>query len=448
MSEELTDLDELAKNYEEKGFFTRVVEMIKGFSAPKNSREYKLALVELQRLQAPLVAIVAPVLGIIILIVVTAVSGSSKEVIKVEIARAQEDLEDLQQDEPEPEDIDQTQDVDVQVDIDVPSPQMDTPAPPSPDPGGAPDTVATAPSPVSMAVPGVAKMRGLEGEGNFGAAVTGKKQDIEGCLVGYLIDTKRDASGKEKTQNMRANDAKLYFDALREVVKSGFAKTELNKHFQVPKRLAVTKMFIPEQPAKNGPAAFGADKDFKEGAWFAYYTGTLKPKKSGKYRFIGYFDEVMVVRINKKIVLECAYGVGPQQNANACPNHAMTGWKAKDTSMDKKIVSPQRNSFMVFGDWVEMKSGQEYTMDLVVGEGPGGACGGLLLIEEEGAKYETVDGRKKYPIFASRPLATKDKDNMKTYKWPFSVDSPIMNGRGTSAFAAMFKEDITVDVDI
>lgn len=448
MSEEIVNMDEIAKQYEERGFFRRLADMFKGLGQPKNSREYKLARIELQRLQAPLIAIVAPVLGVIILIVVTAVTGQSKQVIKVEIARAADDVEELQEDEPEPEEIDMTEDVDVQVDIDVPTPTMDTPAPPSPAPGGEPDSVAAAPSPVSMAVPGVNKMRGLGDEGSFGVAVSGKKQDIEGCLIGNLIDIKRDASGKEKPQNMRGNDAKLYFDEIRAIVSSNFSKSELSKHYVVPKRLAMTKVFIPEQPAKNGPAAFGADKDFKEGAWLAYYTGELKPKENFRARFIGYFDEVMVVKINGKIVLECAYGVGPQQNANACPNHAMTGWKAKDGSMDKKIISPQRNSYMVFGDWVEFKAGQKYKMDLAVGEGPGGACGGLLLIEKEGANYEMVNDRKKYPIFASRPLSVKEKDELGKYKWPIGIDSPQFNGRGKAAKAEVVKEDVSVEVDI
>lgn len=77
--------------------------MFVGLSKPRNSREYKIATVELQRLAAPLLAILLPTLGIIVLIVITAVTSQSKEIIQIEVARAQDDQEELTEEtEPEP----------------------------------------------------------------------------------------------------------------------------------------------------------------------------------------------------------------------------------------------------------------------------------------------------------------------------------------------------------
>ena len=105
---------EIEERFEEKGFFKRLVDMFAGLSKPRSSREYKIARVELQRLAAPLLAILLPTLGIIVLIVITAVTGQSKEVIQIEVARAQDDQEELtEESEPEPEEIDMTQDIDV-----------------------------------------------------------------------------------------------------------------------------------------------------------------------------------------------------------------------------------------------------------------------------------------------------------------------------------------------
>ena len=55
-SEELFELHkaEIEERFEEKGFFRRLKEMFSGLSQPRSSREYKLALTELQRLAAPL----------------------------------------------------------------------------------------------------------------------------------------------------------------------------------------------------------------------------------------------------------------------------------------------------------------------------------------------------------------------------------------------------------
>ena len=86
---------EIEERFEEKGFFRRLLDMFVGLSKPRGSREYKIAAVELQRLSAPLLAILLPTLGVIVLIVITAVTGKSKEVIQVEIATDQADQEEL-----------------------------------------------------------------------------------------------------------------------------------------------------------------------------------------------------------------------------------------------------------------------------------------------------------------------------------------------------------------
>ena len=54
--EEGIDLEAIGKQYEEKGIFTRLGILFSGISKPKNTREYKEARIELQRLAAPLIA--------------------------------------------------------------------------------------------------------------------------------------------------------------------------------------------------------------------------------------------------------------------------------------------------------------------------------------------------------------------------------------------------------
>ena len=104
--EELLDENlraEMAK-YDEIGFFRRILNMFKGFGQPKSSREYKEALIELQRLSAPILAILIPVLFVGVLFVVTAIQAKNKEEIKVEIAQAeQEDKLDEFEEPPETE---------------------------------------------------------------------------------------------------------------------------------------------------------------------------------------------------------------------------------------------------------------------------------------------------------------------------------------------------------
>ena len=84
VEEAVVDLDEIGEKYE-KGYFRRLSDMMTGLKMPHDSREYKLARIELQRQAAPLVAIVTVVMFVIVLIVVTAIQAEKKEVIEVQI---------------------------------------------------------------------------------------------------------------------------------------------------------------------------------------------------------------------------------------------------------------------------------------------------------------------------------------------------------------------------
>lgn len=120
---------EMAK-YDEAGFFRRLFKMFAGFSKPRSSREYKEALIELQRLAAPLLAILLPVLFIGVLFVVTAIQAKEKQEIKVEIAKAEQEekLEEIQ----EPPDVEQPPDTDVDVQMESPTIGPTTESEPTP----------------------------------------------------------------------------------------------------------------------------------------------------------------------------------------------------------------------------------------------------------------------------------------------------------------------------
>lgn len=100
--------EEMAK-FEDDGYFRRLIKMFVGLGRPRNSPEYKEAIVELQRQTAPLLAILLPILVVATLFVVTAVSGAGKRELKVEIVQADQqddaldEIETPQETEPPPE---------------------------------------------------------------------------------------------------------------------------------------------------------------------------------------------------------------------------------------------------------------------------------------------------------------------------------------------------------
>ncbi len=196
MSEDevVVDLQQIEEKYEEKGFFRRISDMAAGLGMPHDTREYKLARIELQRLAAPLIAIVAVTLFVVALIVITAVSAQQKETIEVNIAQVEEDDAPLEEQiEEPPDDIEPPpmEDVEILVDNPTPGPVSDItpmPSPPSQQVSVKPapqDTVAFVDSPVKMK-----SMVGSRTPGSIGAATRGGAgygdANTEACVMKVL----------------------------------------------------------------------------------------------------------------------------------------------------------------------------------------------------------------------------------------------------------------------
>lgn len=125
---------EMAK-FEEDGYFKRLFKMFAGLGRPRSSPEYKQAITELQRQAAPLCAILLPTIFVIVLFVVTAVSGTGKKAVELEIVQAEQQEEELEEPETPPE-SEPPPETDIEVQVDTPSisapsemPQTSAPAP-------------------------------------------------------------------------------------------------------------------------------------------------------------------------------------------------------------------------------------------------------------------------------------------------------------------------------
>ena len=110
-----------AEKYKEEGFFKRFGKMLNGFSRPADSREYKEALIELQRLSAPITAVLVPAIAVIVLIVVSAVNDKKAVPIEIDIADIQQEEDKLEEIKP-PEEVEPPEtEVDPTITTDVPN---------------------------------------------------------------------------------------------------------------------------------------------------------------------------------------------------------------------------------------------------------------------------------------------------------------------------------------
>ena len=114
-------MEEISAAYEEVGFFGRLAKISKGIKMPKSSRESKEARTEIQRLIAPFLAIICPVLFIVVLCVMTEITGRAKTKIDVEIARAQDDDDALEEEVQTEVEQQQPEETEIDITIDTPN---------------------------------------------------------------------------------------------------------------------------------------------------------------------------------------------------------------------------------------------------------------------------------------------------------------------------------------
>ena len=121
------DLEAIGKKFESQTLLQRIKMLMRGLKAPAGSREYKEALIEMQRLLAPVGAIIIPLIFIAILFVCSVPEKTNKDLRNINVAKAEEEAA-LEEPPPEMEDLTETttdQTVETEVLNDISNPSLD-----------------------------------------------------------------------------------------------------------------------------------------------------------------------------------------------------------------------------------------------------------------------------------------------------------------------------------
>ncbi len=443
---------EIAERYEEKNFFKRLKNAFAGLKEPKFSREYKEAVMEIQRLRAPLIAIVSVVLFVIVLIVVTAMEGVKESGIQITRIEAEEQTpppEDMEEEVAEKEVYDDQEEAqnDILANFDL------APATESMQ-ADSMNIVQAVNSPVkfrqSVGTPTTKIGLSLGGMRNYGKG-TGKGlgsggRQVTGDMVGKMFDFKRSADGSSRQFNYK-NDMKL-------MAAKNFKPDEL-PFYAVDRRITASHIFCPSQPASIGPETFGVADQMQPRGWAAHYTTMIMaPTRKAEYRFVGGFDDWMVIWVDGKLVFDATWP--GKAGALYGTLTDTTGNAGKYTFIhDLKLVT---------GEWFELSDTTPVRLDLIVGEQPGGKIGGQLCIEEKGYPYDKgPDGRLILPIFATAPLSTAEREriqanNKREKRNQIKIDMvPVFGADAIKATRELMggarasnwtKDDVAVDIDI
>jgi hypothetical protein len=191
---------------------------------------------------------------------------------------------------------------------------------------------------------------------------------------------------QDGTYVMTSPPNKAYDAALVRLVRGGLSDSYLNQYFRGQNLLYSKQIYIPRISAEEAPKAFNLSDQVKGRRWVIIYRGKVTPPVSGRFRFAGFSDDILVVRFNGKIVLDAGLA-------------GTTGNKAREKDFYQNEGMP-KVFHTYFGDTFTVKAGSAYSIEVMIGERPGGHFSAALLLEKIGVDYEKDgNGAPKLPIF-------------------------------------------------
>jgi hypothetical protein len=218
--------------------------------------------------------------------------------------------------------------------------------------------------------------------------VFGNAEQSQAAMIGILYDFKQ-------TQNHTPTgvDSKSYLSVLDDFFSHGWDEKRLDRYYRVSRPLYTTQIFIPLFDADEAPREFGVERTVQPSRWIVHYKAQVSAPTAGTYRFVGYADDVIVVAVNQKPVLDGSRGDSPLPGLH---------WRSSEP-----LGAKSANGKLTYGDWMDLAANEIIDLDIIVGERPGGFMGAFLLVQQQGANYASdASGNPILPIFQVAPYDT------------------------------------------
>ena len=233
------------------------------------------------------------------------------------------------------------------------------------------------------------------------SSLFGDTQSIGNDLEGTFYDFRRDRKGKPIIM-----DPDKCIQILTRFVRSGWKTTTFSRYYRSPKKLYTTAIAIPPTQSVLAPLAFGEDE--KENYCFAVlYKGQLVYKDDITFRFWGLGDDVLIVRVDGKVVLHAPY----PRDGKDFDTQPVCSWQ---TSSPKSRMYWLGDNLSTVGDWITLEAGKPLDLEILIAEVPGGIFQALLTVEVKGEKYPRNPDRggPTLPLFKTAPLSLDQQETI------------------------------------
>lgn len=190
---------------------------------------------------------------------------------------------------------------------------------------------------------------------------------------------------------------------------------ELSQFFKSTAVVSGCMFCFPPMSSNSAPSAFGEEAEARA-AWLVRYSGRVALDAPRLVRFVGGFDELLVVLVNGKLVLDGSWKHIPWKNGE-CP----TDFKASGS------LKPLWADIRRLGDWVEIGP-RGVEIEIIIGEGWGGAFSGSLCVEEKGVTYPG-DQRPVFKIDGYQSMQKKQRETIEAQKGFFTMEGPTFRAQ-------------------
>ena len=212
--------------------------------------------------------------------------------------------------------------------------------------------------------------------------------DVAYDLVGRFYDFKRSRTGKP-----------VYMDEQRfTTLVDRFVRADWNPlirfggYYRSPMSLYTGSVMIPPMPAAAAPSEFD-EPDCAPNYWLVLYRGRIVYPEPITFRFRGWGDNLLVVRVGRRIVLAAC-----SRHSGALRKHRFSQvWKSSSRESRKYRMGTGKAEV---GDWITLAPCEELDMEVLIGHVSGRNFGAMLAVEEQGVEYpEGKEGNPILPMF-------------------------------------------------
>jgi hypothetical protein len=210
-------------------------------------------------------------------------------------------------------------------------------------------------------------------------------------IKGYFYDLKQ-TPGRMPT-GIKPGDDVGHLKVITDFVDAGWDDAVLDKFYKAKDPMNTLQVYIPAMPATEAPKAFGVENEVKPGAWVIHYKGTVIAPRDGKFFFVGFADDLIMVRFDGKNVM-----------AAGTMGHTPDSVLRDKYKTDNEFIKPIDGVGAVrYGKTFDVKGGKAYPIDILISEMPGQSFRATLAIGED--KPETPYRKSKLAGRQHPPLA-------------------------------------------